>query len=490
VKKSLIFIVLFGTFIVNAFAQTGITTISTNNISGGASTTYLDAGNTYNWALSPNNIQRRITGFSTASGTFAYSSALNGVVKFRRSVGGAVTGNFSLIWSEGTITGTTFTMQAPMPATMENCFDDNIYNKGTDNLFDNASGNRNNIERLDWILSSPYSTSNPDKIGFAVFERGADNAHDGFIIAPILTIDANGDPLTYGAIKRVAIASWGNITTSSISYRILKGNSGTNLITAGTGTQNRGGVFLSLSDLGIAAGTNIYGYSILALDLPAAATSADLVDFTNTTNYPIATNTTDGGIDMISTTGIFVDNSILSNSLINLSGFTNENNNLTWSFTINPADLNSIEIERSENGRDFKKISVVDDYYATKKYIDINTQQNIAVLYYRLKVNYKSGGYAYSNIIKLSGTKVLKAAIFPNPINAFSTLTINAPATGLIKIKIINTAGKLFGIEEFNATKGSNAFALSSFNQLAAGNYFVIISNKEKVLESIKIIKP
>lgn len=72
-----------------------------------------------------------------------------------------------------------------------------------------------------------------------------------------------------------------------------------------SGTQNIGGVFLSLNDLGIANTVKIFGYSIFAADLPANATAADLVNFKNATFFPTNTNSsTDGGIDLIALTGV------------------------------------------------------------------------------------------------------------------------------------------------------------------------------------------
>jgi hypothetical protein len=80
-----------------------------------------------------------------------------------------------------------------------------------------------------------------------------------------------------------------------------------------SGTQNIGGVFLSLDDLGIANTIKIYGYSIFAADLPANAKATDLVNYKNATFFPTNTNSgTQGGIDLIALTGVLsIQNSVI-----------------------------------------------------------------------------------------------------------------------------------------------------------------------------------
>ena len=472
-------------------AQIALTGVTTTNVTSNVTTTYLNAGNTYNWSISPNNVQKRITGFTSAAGTYVYSNALNGIVKMRRVNNAGTTGDFTLVWSEGSITATPFNMQANMPATMEAYFDDNVYNKGTDNFFDNISANSNNIERMDWILSGGYSTTNITKVGFAVFERGADNAHDAFAIAAITGLDAMGNPNNYGTLKKVTTAQWGNITSSGVSYRILKAASGTNLLDAGVNTQNRGGVFLPLSSLGITSGTTIYGYSIFANDVPLASTVAQLVDVsaTNTLTYPTNTASAEGGIDMIATTGIFVDITVLPIVIESFSVTQNsDNNELRWKYSDNNNELLKFEIEKSFDGTSFQNLKTITPVIGTFDFTskDFANQNDC---YYRLKVTRNNGSYFYSDILKVKQSKIYKTTIVPNPVMDNATINYFCKKDGVISFSIFDVSGKQIAVENIFIYKGLNAVKLSKINGLQTGQYFLTIVSDTGEKETLKFVK-
>ena len=74
-------------------------------------------------------------------------------------------------------------------------------------------------------------------------------------------------------------------------------------------SQGIGGIAFTLADFGIAPGTTVYGYSIMATD--DSSNAANLLDWTNTTYYP--TNSADdatagdgntGGLDLVAVNGV------------------------------------------------------------------------------------------------------------------------------------------------------------------------------------------
>jgi hypothetical protein len=485
-----IYTLLFCFIILNkSYSQTALTGISTTDVTSTTATTYTNAPNTYNWSVGANNVQKRIAGFSSAGGNYAYSNALNGVVKMRRINNAATTGDFSLVWCDASTVTTTFNMQAPLPANMESYFDDNIYNKGTDNLFDNTSANSNNIERLDWILSSGYSTVNTTKVGFAVFERGADNAHDAFAIAAITGLDASGNPNNYGTLKKVISNEWGNITSSSVTYRIMKGASGTNLVDAGSNSQNRGGIFLSLADLGIAANTTIYGYSIFASDVPAASTPAQLSDVSlaNAVTYPTNSGAA-GGIDLIATTGIFVDATVLPIKLESFSVAQTNTNNLNWKITDYNNELLNMEIQKSVDGRNFNTIEKVLPTQLTNNYNFVDAD-NATDCLYRIKLNTQDGKFIYSTIIKVSNNKKVTATLLPNPVNYDATLNFYSKQNTDAAINIYDATGKKISSEKINIAKGINGIKPNNIASLKAGQYVLVISIQNEKSESIRFVK-
>ncbi len=186
----------------------------------------------------------------------------------------------------------------------------NDLNHGSDNTFSNdnsvAGGN---IERLDFVTTAGMTASS--SMGFAVFDRGDTNVHDAFKIAVITGWDTvNNKPSAYGQLVGQA-ANWGPTNlVSSFGYTLFRYNNGDNLTantaSTETGTQGVGGVVFSLADLGITAGTTIYGYSLFGYDVTDGGNSANLLDWTSTTYYPSNTTgaTGTGGIDLLGLNGI------------------------------------------------------------------------------------------------------------------------------------------------------------------------------------------
>lgn len=180
---------------------------------------------------------------------------------------------------------------------------------GSDNTFANGVANTTgNIERLDFTWNSGITVSN--SLAFAVFDRGAVGVHDSFAIAAVTAIDGSGNPTAYGSLLKVA-AGWGGATNpvADFNYRLFRYANGNN-ITASTanseiGTQGIGGVVITRTDLGLAVGQTIYGYSLMAMDV-TAANSAQLLDWTNATFYPTNTDGTTGGggVDLAAVNGM------------------------------------------------------------------------------------------------------------------------------------------------------------------------------------------
>ena len=192
----------------------------------------------------------------------------------------------------------------------------NTITGGSDNTFSNDVGAAGgNIERLDFAFTGGLTAT--AALSFAVFERGAVGVHDAFKIAAITGWDAiNNKPSSYGPLTSQA-GNWGGTTNvqSNFDYHLHRytnapGTVGdvinSTTLTANTevGTQGIGGIVFSMADLGITNGTTIFGYSIFGFDV--TGTSAQLLDWTNTTSYPANTTgaTGTGGIDLATINGI------------------------------------------------------------------------------------------------------------------------------------------------------------------------------------------
>jgi hypothetical protein len=473
----IIAVFIFSGYCVNA--QTAITAVTTSNSTAPTTFSYTNAGTTYNWGISPNNTITTLNGFTAGGIGYSYASFLTGNVKLRRVNNPGTTGNFTLVWAEYNLSGSNFNMFPDYQNDMESFFNNRIYNKGTDNLFDNTSSNSNNIERLDWILNASYSTPAPSKVGFAVFERGATGAHDPFCIAAITSLDGFGNPASYGNIVRVSSAQYGD-PGPNVTYRILKAQYPNNLLDAGTNTQSRGGVIISLQALGIAPNTPIYGYSLFSSDLPLAATPADLVDYTNATYFPTNTGNP-GGIDLIAVTGIYIENTLLPTRFISFNAVENDNLiKLKWQVE-NETSVNRYEIERSTDGVNYFQITQIQNTAnsnGTNSYTYTDNVANILSnrFYYRIKQYDRDNSFYFSNTISISrNNKNTPISIYPNPVA--ETLFINIPSTvnDAGTISIINSLGAHEVQKKIQLSKGNNSFSIDRLNRLASGVYHLSI---------------
>lgn len=278
-------------------ATEDVTTVTTMTTAGAPASTegYTFEGN-----------QEALTSFTTATSTYqVISSADNEFV--RRN---AVNNNQSSDWYTSSGVGTN--LSGIHQSDYASMLASNNILLGSDNTFANGtSSTTGNIERLDFTWNSPITVTNSH--AFAVFDRGAVGVHDSFAIAAVTAIDALGNPTAYGPLLKVS-AGWGGATNpvSDFNYRLFRYNNGDNItastLSTETAAQGIGGIVIKPIDLGLTAGSTIFGYSLMAVDV-AATNSTQLLDWTNSTYFPTTTdgNTGGGGIDLAAVNGGLFD---------------------------------------------------------------------------------------------------------------------------------------------------------------------------------------
>jgi len=221
--------------------------------------------------------------------------------------------NRSSVW-EVTGTSTTNVLGTnPSAQTLNNVLLGNNVLMGTNDLFSNGNTQpwMSNVERVDFYWAGGFTAVSTE--GFAVFERGNAGSHDQFNIAVFTAVDAAGTPTAYsGNVVSATATDYGSNLNSFTNYQILRFNAGDSLSTLDTNTTGGdsapgvAGVFISFADLGIAAGTKVYGYSLMANDTTTVVTN--LVDWTNTASYRVDTpdapgSTPNGSIDLLGFNG-------------------------------------------------------------------------------------------------------------------------------------------------------------------------------------------
>lgn len=383
-------------------------------------------------------------------------------IKLRRVNNAAVTGNRHIIFLESVTAPATgcpgnkqYRLKSPYLDDMELFLNNNYVNQGTDNIFTNAGngdGNNNNIERVDVVFSNGVSSSIATQAGFALFDRGINNAHDPFRIAAITAINTNGDPIAFGPVRTCVggngsnNGSWGHPShpngNQDLSVYVMRREAAeTQLRSSAAINQQLGGVFFSLADLGIKANQVIYGYAILSTDGIANPTSSQLLDIADQTVYP--TNTTEavgGGLDLIAVNAFFQTAITLIGQEITLKGSLQDNKAvLQWSLKELPINSQA-ELQHSMNGRDFTtfySFSIPGTSY-TASYTD--PAEGYA--FYRLKLNVSGYQPLYSNIIQVKGSHHT-ILLYPTRIQPTQPVQLKGLPEGPISIRIVSALGTI-----------------------------------------------
>ena len=476
-------------------AQTPITgvTVTMDNIS--PSTTYTIGSFTYNWAMDVNNLPQILGGINAGSGNY---NPLNraGQVKLRRSATSSP--DLNLQWNEGNLTTNTYNIFTGFNSDESIFLTDNSFNKGAEDLFDNTTlinGNANNIERFDWILANPYHSTNPTKTGFTIFDRGLKGNHDAFYIAAITSITNDKDrvPKAYGTLKHIMSSDYGD-PEALVNSLILGAPETQNLSYISSSTENRGGVFITLDDLGIGSGVKVYGYSIFANDLPASAQSTNLVDYTNTTYFPHTTSETDGGLDLLAITALYSQTTVLPTRFMSFDARKNNDLiKLTWCVE-NELSVDNYILQRSLDGKNFINVKTLNSTSNSSGKNMYSLEDNVSLIkssifYYRVKQFDLDGAYSFSKSIVVGNNNKVQMSLYPNPTTDNLILNISSEKVDKATITICNLAGAKISTQNIVMSKGNNSYKVNSIHKLTKGNYHLLITYDSGEIKTKQFIK-
>lgn len=439
----------------------------------------------------------KLLNITVGSNNFYINNNTAATIKLRRVDNAVVSGNRSIVSVEayGTAarcpSGSTIDLKTSYQDVMENFLNTNYINMGTDNIFTNASngdGNNNNIERVDVLFYNGFQAFDNTAVGFAMFDRGNNNGHDPFRIAAITSLDGNGDPASFGPIKTCIggngsnNGSWGHPSTANgnltLNEYVMRKDptSDTYLKVSAALSQQVGGVFFSLADLGIPNNQLIYGYALFATDGIANPTSAQLLNINDATVYPTNTTETNGGLDLMAITATFsISTTVLAVNETLLGSIANNKAILSWSMQNLPV-ASVVQLERSGNGIDYSA-----DYIIPSNQIQngkFEEMFNGPASYYRLKIKPSTGQTYYSNVVFLRSQNEKQVAIYPNIISRGQTFTVKGLKEGMYKIIFIATDGKQFS-DDLSVNNGS-ASLNRKLNDLSKGFYYVKLFDRDR----------
>ncbi|NJL77202.1 MAG: T9SS type A sorting domain-containing protein, partial [Saprospiraceae bacterium] len=146
------------------------------------------------------------------------------------------------------------------------------------------------------------------------------------------------------------------------------------------------------------------------------------------------------------------------------------------------------EVERSENGKDFKKLAFVQGNGTTLEaqtyqFAD-QTARKGQTYYYRLRQIDFDGRFDYSDIVTalILSDKIEVAEFAPNPVSGSQAqLNIALPNAGEVSLQVFDVAGKLLHSNLQDLASGAHTLNVD-VNNFLAGTYFVkLTTNGESV---------
>lgn len=190
-------------------------------------------------------------------------------------------------------------------------------------------------------------------------------------------------------------------------------------------------------------------------------------------------NFTDESTAVISPSGGPLDVKLVSFS----ATLVNHNTLVKWE---TESEINNayFDVERSENGVNFKPVGRVQGNGTTSirsyyNFTDVlNTNANI--LYYRLKSVDNNGKFTYSNIvaIRLDGKlNITKFSVYPNPTVNNVKISLNSSSASETVVRVMSLEGKEVMVRKVKVQKGDNIIVVPEFEKLQTGTYICEISN-------------
>lgn len=175
---------------------------------------------------------------------------------------------------------------------------------------------------------------------------------------------------------------------------------------------------------------------------------------------------------------------VLPLTLVSFNGKLKDNKTeLAWK-TTNEKNVSVFNVERSNDGRDYKNIGTVEAKNQQSSNYTFTDATPAKLNYYRLKMIDRDGKFTYSNVVVISTDATDKIKLFPNPSKDNITVQFSEAATAG-QITIMDITGK--ELHRSNISVNSSS-ALIHIAQLTPGVYFVKYINDNKT-ETIRFIK-
>jgi hypothetical protein len=183
---------------------------------------------------------------------------------------------------------------------------------------------------------------------------------------------------------------------------------------------------------------------------------------------------------------------ILSIELLEFNGLSKGTHNELFWLSTKELDFKNYELESSEDGVSFSKLTTVDPLGQTStfnRYTYLDFNYYTPVTYYRLKMNDLNGNFRYSQIIEI-GNKVEKETlvkVYPNPAYNELYVFIESETETNATIEIKDVLGRFIYKQEVDLTARVKNNYINTSN-FADGTYVITINYDHSPSENIKVI--
>jgi hypothetical protein len=160
-------------------------------------------------------------------------------------------------------------------------------------------------------------------------------------------------------------------------------------------------------------------------------------------------------------------------------------NLLQWQFKDQQAEMDSLVLERSDDGLGFQAIArFIGSFAVLGNFRDIN---RLVGSYYRLKWKSVSNNWKYGPVKYLAvNSENAPLFVFPNPVSKTLTASFQVKRSGSMQIRMVDQNGKIFRQSSIAAAAGIN-YASFFVDELPAGTYVLMISDGKEWLKTMFI---
>ena len=152
------------------------------------------------------------------------------------------------------------------------------------------------------------------------------------------------------------------------------------------------------------------------------------------------------------------------------------------------------EVQKSNNGVDFKKIGIVNavgNSTISQSYFYDDAEMLGNIFYYRLKIIEDNGTSKFSKIVIFRFDKgIITSTISPNPFYSFINVDFETDNAQNIIIRLYDMMGRVVKNSTLNSRKGINTVKVTSLESLSSGSYIIeMIAGGERVFKDILLKK-